>query len=145
MLYERTPIATVTPRQRQSGYIRTQLLDELGEIVLAASLTEMTLRYYDLSSGQILQSRGPAQDVLGPGKTGLNGVSFPLLSAAGVVDPAGTEWFWWDWTGADMALRDLSTEVEVHIATFSRKWGTGKEDSFDVRFEVGRVHRLANA
>jgi hypothetical protein len=109
------PIQTDIPftvRERASAILSWNVEDEDGQAVSNAAIETMTLTLYDVSSNTIINSRND-QDILGPGKTGINNVD---ITSGGSVT-----WY----LQPDDNIIVNSSAWEYHTALIEWTWNPG--------------------
>ena len=95
-----------------TGVYTFQVVDEASLGIEGSQLNSLTLTYYDLATGAILNNRD-GQNVLNTNNVTLTTVSGPPL----VTTVA------WDIRPEDTILHDVRRETEQHIALFQWAWG----------------------
>lgn len=107
-----------------TGVYTFQVVDEAGAGIDGAQLNSLTLTYYDLVTGAILNGRD-AQNVL-------NTNNVTLTTGAGPVTTVT-----WDIRPEDTVLYDGRRETEIHLALFQWAWAAStKHAAHRVQFGI---------
>lgn len=113
-------------REATTPVYTATIKDELGVVIPAASLSTLTLTYYEKRANTIINSRD-GQNILNA-----NNVT---VSSGGVLT--------WTLQPADTAILDVQNVYEEHIALFAWTWAAGaKAGKHEVRFIVTNMTRV---
>lgn len=119
--------------ERTTPRYTATIKDEQGVAVPGTALTALTLTYYNLATGTIINSRND-QNVLGT-VSPVNGVQ---VSEAGVLT--------WDLAELDVAIQSTSVPVggtERHVALFSWTFGAARRGRTEEYFDVVNLAKVA--
>jgi hypothetical protein len=119
------PLLSTTLLEATTGLLTFLLVDSAGEGVPVSMLTTLTLTYYDVISGTIVNTRN-AQNVLNANE----------VSVTTVGDPAVTT-VEWQIQPADTQMVDPELALEYRVAQFRWTWDSGtRHDAYQVQFGV---------
>ena len=107
---------TIRVNERGTFEYKCQLVDENGDLLVAASLTTLVLTLYDRATDAIINSRDE-QSVLNAN----GGTIYSSLQ----TDADGNEYnFAWNSEPADSPIVTAGSETEMHVALFEWTYGS---------------------
>jgi len=119
------PLLSTTLLEATTGLLTFLLVDSVGEGVPVSMLTTLTLTYYDVISGTIVNSRN-AQNVLNANDVSVTTAGSPAVTTIE-----------WQIQPADTAMVDPELALEYRVAQFRWTWDSGtRHDAFQVQFAV---------
>jgi hypothetical protein len=119
------PLLSTTLLEATTGLLTFTLVDSDGAGVPVSMLSTVTLTYYDVISGTIVNSRN-AQNVLNA-----NDVSIVTAGSPAVTTVE------WQIQPADTVMVDAELALEYRVAQFRWTWDSGtRHDAYQVQFGV---------
>ena len=119
------PLLSTTMLEATTGLLTFLLVDSVGDGVPVSMLTTLTLTYYDVISGTIVNSRN-AQNVLNANDVSVTTAGSPAVTTIE-----------WQIQPADTAMVDPELALEYRVAQFRWTWDSGtRHDAFQVQFAV---------
>jgi hypothetical protein len=119
------PLLSTTLLEATTGLLTFTLVDSDGAGVPVSLLTTLTLTYYDVISGTIVNSRN-AQNVLNANDVSITTVGSPAVTTIE-----------WQIQPADTVMVDADLALEYRVAQFRWTWDSGtRHDAYQVQFAV---------
>jgi hypothetical protein len=119
------PLLSTTLLEATTGLLTFTLVDSDGAGVPVSMLTTLTLTYYDVISGTIVNSRN-VQNVLNTNDVSITTVGSPAVTTVE-----------WQIQPADTPMVNPDLAVEYRVAQFRWTWDSGaRHDAYQVQFAV---------
>jgi len=119
------PLLSTTLLEATTGLLTFTLVDSDGAGVPVSMLTTVTLTYYDVISGTIVNTRN-AQNVLNANDVSVTTVGSPAVTTVE-----------WQIQPADTAMVDPELALEYRVAQFRWTWDSGtRHDAYQVQFAI---------
>jgi hypothetical protein len=119
------PLLSTTLLEETTGLLTFTLVDCDGAGVPVSMLTTLTLTYYDVISGTIVNARN-AQNVLNANDVSVTTVGSPAVTTVE-----------WQIQPADTPMVDPALALEYRVAQFRWTWDSGtRHDAYQVQFAI---------
>ena len=119
------PLLSTTLLEATTGLLTFTLVDSDGVGVPVSLLTTLTLTYYDVISGTIVNSRN-VQNVLNANDVSVTTTGSPAVTTVE-----------WQIQPADTLMVDADLALEYRVAQFRWTWDSGtRHDAYQVQFGV---------
>jgi hypothetical protein len=119
------PLLSTTLLESTTGLLTFTLVDSAGEGVPVSMLTTLTLTYYDVISGTIVNTR-EVQNVLNANDVSVTTAGSPAVTTVE-----------WQIQAADTSMVNPDLTLEYRVAQFRWTWDSGtRHDAYQVQFAV---------